>query len=452
MPRTLLLTLVLLLTTFSPAVADDWSHVGVARRDITPDYPVRLTGYGNRKDEATEVEQRLWAKALAIGAGDEAAVLVTVDNLGISAAHTTEVARRLQEKFGLRRERFVVCASHTHTAPYLPSVAPTIFEPPLPAEHMEHSRRYERELVDHLTQVSAAALEARAKGRITWTQGTATFAANRRSLRDGKWTGFGVVPTGPVDHALPVLRVTDEAGKVRTVLVNYACHCTTLGGRFNKLCGDWAGYAQEFIERDHPGAIAMIAIGCGADANPEPRDKDDAVALCKRHGEAIAAEVKRLATSDWTPVTGSPRCALKQIKLPFDKLPTRAEFEQRTQQRGPISWHARVNLARLDRGEKLPTELDYPVQVWKFDQGPTMVFLAGEVVVDYVLRLKRELNSDRLWVTAYANDDPCYIASKRVIAEGGYEVDSSMYYYDRPTRFAPEVEDRIVETVLGMLK
>jgi hypothetical protein len=80
-----------------------------------------------------------------------------------------------------------------------------------------------------------------------------------------------------------------------------------------------------------------------------------------------------------------------------------------------------------------------------------MVFLAGEVVVDYTLRLKKELDAKRLWVSAYANDVPCYIASKRVLAEGGYEVDGSMYYYDRPQHFAPEVEDLIISTVHKML-
>ncbi|HEV3024298.1 MAG TPA: hypothetical protein VGX76_17605, partial [Pirellulales bacterium] len=46
---------------------------------------------------------------------------------------------------------------------------------------------------------------------------------------------------------------------------------------------------------------------------------------------------------------------------------------------------------------------------------------------------------------------PCYIASKRLMAEGGYEVDSSMVYYGRPTRLAPEAEDRIVEAVHDLL-
>src|SRR5437773_11634201 len=41
--------------------------VGVAQIDVSPDYPIRLTGYAVRKTESQGVEQRLWAKALAIG-------------------------------------------------------------------------------------------------------------------------------------------------------------------------------------------------------------------------------------------------------------------------------------------------------------------------------------------------------------------------------------------------
>ncbi len=81
-----------------------------------------------------------------------------------------------------------------------------------------------------------------------------------------------------------------------------------------------------------------------------------------------------------------------------------------------------------------------------------MVFLGGEVVVDYATRLKKEVGADRLWITAYANDVPCYIASRRVLEEGGYEADFSMIFYGKPTRLAPAVEDLIVSTVEEMLK
>jgi hypothetical protein len=73
------------------------------------------------------------------------------------------------------------------------------------------------------------------------------------------------------------------------------------------------------------------------------------------------------------------------------------------------------------------------------------------VVVDYTLRLKRELAGDRLWVTAYANDVPCYIASKRVLEEGGYEAESSMTSYGQPARLAPAAEEQIVNAAKALL-
>jgi hypothetical protein len=80
-----------------------------------------------------------------------------------------------------------------------------------------------------------------------------------------------------------------------------------------------------------------------------------------------------------------------------------------------------------------------------------IVFLAGEVVVDYSLRLKWETDADRLWVAAYSNDIPCYIPSRRVLSEGGYEADSSLTYYGFASRLTPEVEDLIVGAVHDIL-
>ena len=80
-----------------------------------------------------------------------------------------------------------------------------------------------------------------------------------------------------------------------------------------------------------------------------------------------------------------------------------------------------------------------------------MLFLPGEVTVDYALRLKDELDRRRLWVNAFANDVPCYISSSRVIEEGGYEVDRSMDFYGQPGPFSPEIEDIIIGAVHEML-
>ncbi len=71
--------------------------VGVAVVDVTPNYPIRLMGYGSRQTESEGVVSPLKVRALAIGGddGDGPTVLVTVDNCSISARITEEVAARL---------------------------------------------------------------------------------------------------------------------------------------------------------------------------------------------------------------------------------------------------------------------------------------------------------------------------------------------------------------------
>ncbi len=435
--RFLLLAVALLSATVEASATPASTRLlGAAKVDITPDYAIRLSGYGSRRLESEGIEQRIWAKALAFGSDAEgAAVLITVDNCGVPGEIREEVARRLARKAHLKNERLAISSSHTHSAPCLKGLLPNLFSQDIPPEHQTQIDRYTKELTDKLEHVALAALADRRPGRLAWSQGKVGFAANRRT------------PGGPVDHDLPIMCVTDPAGKVRAVLANYACHCTTVS--LNRICGDWAGYAQEAIERDNPGAIALVAIGCGADANPSPRNTYE---NARQHGEAISQEVKRLLARPLSPLTARISCRTETITLPFDPLPTRAEWEEKARDKSaPIAYHARRTLAKLDRGETIPTALAYLVQTWNLGEELAMVFLPGEVVVDYALRLKREFDPRRLWVNGYANDVPCYVPSRRILTEGGYEGGGAMVYYDRPTRFAPAVEDLIIGAVHNLL-
>ncbi len=434
--------------------------VGVAKVDITPNYPVRLTGYGGRTEEADEVAQRLSAKALAIGSddGDGPAVLVMVENCGVPRKLVENLAAKLKDAAGVKRERLVVCSTHTHTGPWAKGFLPLHFSDELPKEHQAHVDRYTEELGRWIEKAVLDALAARKpRRRLAWARGSVSFAGNRRVMKNGKWAGFGFTPDGPVDHDLPMLCVTEKDGKPVAGGGNSACHCTTLGGNTNKIHGDWAGCAQQCIEADHPGVIAMTCIGCGADANPWPRST---IELCEKHGRAVADEVKRLLGGKLTPIEPKLTAKLVRVKLPFDTLPTREELQQRVkaaQAQGAsrhakrLGNHARAMLAVIKRDGQLPRALDYPVQTWVWGDDLAMVFLAGEVVVDYSLRLKRELDRSRLWVSAYSNEVPCYIASKRLMKEGGYEVDSSMISYGQPTRLAPAAEETLVDSIRSLL-
>src|SRR6185295_20070302 len=95
--------------------------------------------------------------------------------------------------------------------------------------------------------------------------------------------------------------------------------------------------------------------------------------------------------------------------------------------------------------EKLPKKLPYSVEVWAFGDDLAMIFLPCEVVVDYSLRAKRAYASTRIWVNAYSNDEQCYIPSKRIWQEGGYEGGGAMIYYDWPTRLSENTESLIFD-------
>jgi len=409
-------------------------EAGVAAVDITPNYPVRLSGFGFRREESEGVTQRIWAKALAIGSdGQGPAVVLAVDNCGVPDAVVEEVARRLKRAYGLPRERFAVTFTHTHTAPMLKGVLPTLFSLPIPPEHQAHIDRYTAELTDHLEQVSLAALKDRKPAKLSWGVGSAAFSKNRRT------------PGGPVDHDLPLLAVKDLDGKLRAAWVSYACHAVTLSN--NRISGDWAGYAREAIEKNHPGAVALVSIGCGADQNPLSGVTGDKVEIAAGQGAEIAVEVERLLAGYLAPITEPVTGRFERFDLPLDERPDRAEWERRAAKGSYIGYHAQVQLARLDRGEKLKDHIGYSVETWTFGDQLAMVFLPGEVVVDYSLRLKRELDRGRLWINAYSNDAPCYIPSERVLKEGGYEGAAAMTYYDVPAKFAPGLEEKIISAV-----
>jgi hypothetical protein len=88
--------------------------------------------------------------------------------------------------------------------------------------------------------------------------------------------------------------------------------------------------------------------------------------------------------------------------------------------------------------------------VWRLGE-VRWVFLGGEVVVDYAIRLKKNLGSANTWVTAYANDVMAYIPSLRVLKEGGYEGRDAMVYYGQPGAWSEKVEDQVIEGIRQVL-
>ena len=419
---------------------------GVARIDITPQTPIWMSGYADRSHPSTGVVHPLWTKALAIEDNKSGrVVIVTTDLIGLPRTITDLVAARALKEYGLDRSRLLFNSSHTHTGPVVPPTLPTMFA--LSATDQQIAEDYSRKLTEELFTVIGAALGRLAPAQISYGVGQAHFAVNRREPTP-EGVRIGVNPTGPVDPDVPVIRVTSADGTLLAVLFGCACHNTTLTGQFYELSGDYAGFAQIDIESAHPGATAMFLMLCGGDQNPNPRSK---LELAQQHGHTLADEVDRVLQSTLTPVKSPIRAAFQNIELVF-ALHARESFEAELNDKNPARVRrAQVMLKAYDGRHPVRQTL-YPIQAIRFGNAFTILALGGEVVVDYVLRIKREFGSKGIIVAGYSNDVMSYIPSLRVLKEGGYEADQSMIYYGRPGPYDEQVEDRIMTTVQQVLK
>jgi Neutral/alkaline non-lysosomal ceramidase, N-terminal len=437
----------LLLATISRA-ADSEYKAGVATVVITPKEYIWMAGYGARNKPAGGKQHELYAKAVALeDAAGAKLVIVGTDLVGLPRAVTAPVAEAVTKKTSLPRERLMFTSSHTHCGPVVRDNLMDMYD--MTPAMRQKVAAYGEELKRNLTQVILDALADLKPAQLRYAQGTAKFAVNRREV-----TATGIIngknPAGPVDHDVPVLEVATPEGKLRAVLFGYACHNTTLS--FYEWCGDYAGFAQFEIQANHPGAVALFWMGCGADANPLPRGT---VALCKQYGRELASTVEDVLISNKrTPVKGSFTARYAETALPFDAIPPKTSWET---DRESKTFAVRTRAARMLETIATVGKIDdhyryYPVQVWKLGD-LLWISLGGEVVVDYSRRLKRTLGKDRpLWVTAYANDVMAYIPSLRVLREGGYEADSSMIYYGMPTKWGTGIEELIIDKVKELAK
>jgi hypothetical protein len=321
-------------------------------------------------------------------------------------------------------------------------------------ESLGNNVEYTRKLEDKIVEVVGSALARMEPANLTYGVGRAHFALNRREPTP-KGIRLGKYPAGPSDESVPILCVRGSGGKPLAILFGYACHNTTLRPDMMNIDADYAGYAQDRIEADNPGAVAMFVTGCAGDADPHPFGT---VAMAKDHGEELGSAVKFVLDHPnwWTPVAGELRAAFVESTIRFGGPTDRAAYEKlRNDPNSGRRRHAGRMIEAIDKGRPIRSEYPhYSVHAFALGDRLTMVALSGEVVVDYAIRLKRELGGEGrdLWIAAYADDVIGYIPSVRVLKEGGYEAGEAFYGSTWPTPLAENIESIVVQAAHEAVK
>lgn len=416
---------------------------GAARVVITPGQSMWMAGYALRDHPSEGTLHDLWAKALALEDSEgNKALLITTDLLGFPKAMSDRIRDRIQSRYGLTRAQIILNSSHTHSGPVLKDALYDIY--PLDDPQFRKIEQYSAKLEDKLVELAGQALHALKPVRLSARNGVARFQVNRRTNMDAgldQQTDLN----GPNDYAVPVIKVSDEAGALIAIIFGYACHPTVLDSY--QWSGDYPGFAQIELEKSNPGAMALFFQGAGADMNPLPRRS---VALARQYGEELAAAVDRVLLEEMHELTPHLSAAYSEVELLLTSPPTKDElvhmekdaatgFEQR--------WATRM-LAGLERGEPFIASCPYPVQVWQLGDLP-IVSLGGELVVEYAIQLKRIFGQE-LFVMGYSNDVISYIPSARILREGGYEGALAQIVYGLPATWKADIEMVILHEVLKL--
>ena len=257
-------------------------------------------------------------------------------------------------------------------------------------------------------------------------------------------------------------------GRLVALLINYACHPTTIGGLY--FGGDYAGFATAALEADHPGVPCLFVQGCGGDNktdNPNPKDPlkfytrtdDGSTQEPEKFGRRLADAVREALAGPGVPVAGPIRSKLASLELPrlicwIEEKDAAAIAEA---DGGEPAWSVQHPLpaarwARLARVMAASVNADgsykktQPAELIVLRIGDRFIHvgLPGEMTTPIGLRIKGILRGHETLVTAYTLAGIGYFPAAGQIAEGGYEVFQNFDHLP----YSPEAEDVLIAKVI----
>ena len=291
-----------------------------------------MAGYAARTHPSEGVVSDLYAKVLAlVDSNGQRAVWITTDLIGLRASVTEPICERIMQRTGLARHQLLINSSHTHTGPAIAESDVTSYG--LSAESIARMRAYRELLQERIVSAVEQALKRLEPVELSYGSGAVSFVMSRREPTRDRGVILGVNPRGAADRTVPLLRIAAADGTTRAVVFGAATHNTTLTQDEYRITGDYAGFAQEFVQKQLPGVQAMFVLGFAGDSNPYPRGT---LELARQHGETLGREVLRVLDRS------SGRCS-----APSTCSSTTPTFRSRRLQPAPSSKDDRSRHAEL---------------------------------------------------------------------------------------------------------
>ena len=386
--------------------------LGVSQINITPDYPVIMSGYDARKTPSTGIHDSLYASALFFSGDQNKALLISADMIGFPLAFVDTIKNMISLKTGIPVEHILLIATHNHGGPAIHT-----YEDKLP----ESNEVYIQTLKERLVAVALKATSNPRPFSMGIGKGKCDLNINRRAVfaDGGVWLGRNL--DGPCDHELDVIKFTDENNNLMAVFVNWPCHGTTTGQDNYQITGDWPASAARYIKK-LAGKNVPVIITAGASANINPiygpgNDFNEMEAVGYHAGNET-----------WKLINQVKTFPVQSVKL-FNSILT---------YQGKKGWTNQFPQQSISTGSNVYIRLTG----LKLDK-IVLCGISGELMTEMGMQVKKASPYPNTIIVTHCNGLSGYICTDKAFTEGGYE--------PKVSHLMPGVEQPLVKKCLEMI-
>ncbi len=244
--------------------------IGIETTVITPPADIHLRNWGaSPHRQATGIHQDLLAVVLTIrDTADHPPLVLAGLDLGWWMDPEDEAALRqnVAVALGIADRQLVLALTHTHAGPSLRRADRNEVGGAALPDYLD-------EMASRVGAAASAALASEEPATLDWEYGRCTLATHR-DLPFGNRVVSGFNPDGPADDTLLVGRVCAADGRIRGVVVNYACHPTTLAWQNSLVSPDFVGPMRDLISQEI-GAPCLFLQGASGELAPRRQYTDD---------------------------------------------------------------------------------------------------------------------------------------------------------------------------------
>jgi hypothetical protein len=400
-------------------------RAGIAKIDITPTENLYMGGYDEscRTGPSDGVYGKIYLRALVFDDNINRVVFVEADIVLLPPKDYGPIRELISSQTGIPFENIMLGCVHNHAAPY-------------PDERNKDSN-WSKQLNNKFVSVVKDAISDLEPIKIGGGTGTSNIAMNRRKILNdttsyltfdennssqsyGKYKTdkpvkiremegvcrLGNNPLGSIDNEVGILRIDKISGKPKAVLVNYACHGTSLGCRNSKISPEWNGHMLEYIEKTIPGVTGIFVPGASGDIDPRFVGGLDGYIDDLKKTEELGYEIGKEVVKVFSDInTASP--ITYQIKLVHKDITC------------PRKYAAVIENFRN-------TTLDIPTTAIRIDQFIWVTF-PGELFHEIGRNIKVITHSRFPFIAGYCNGSLGYLPTQQSHSEGGYEPWSTVF-------------------------